>query len=65
MSNQALKFAASTSISPVMRKVIIPGIANDVCRQSYPLLINDAILCCDSTGGKGSCNVGLLLRFSI
>ena len=48
---------ASSSITPVMRKVTIPGISNDVCKQSFPLIVTDATLCCDSTGGKGSCNV--------
>ena len=44
-------------ISPVLRMVSdLPIISNDEC-NSYYGIVGDGIVCIDTTGGKGSCNV--------
>lgn len=41
----------------VLRGVVVPVIAKEVCRRSYPLLITDQMLCAGlSAGGKDSCS---------
>lgn len=46
-------------ISDVLMKVTAPGITTADCAATYGDIITDNILCIDTTGGKGSCNVNL------
>ena len=49
-------------ISPVLRMVSdLPIISNSEC-NSYYGIVGDGIVCIDTTGGKGSCNVSILLN---
>ena len=49
--------AAASGISSELRKVTVPGITTAACAAVYGSIISDDILCVDTTGGKGSCNV--------
>lgn len=44
-------------VSPVLMKVTAPGITTAECAAVYGDIITDNILCIDTTGGRGSCNV--------
>lgn len=48
---------AFQSISPILMKVTAPAITTAECATSYGDIITDSILCIDTTGGLGSCNV--------
>jgi hypothetical protein len=48
---------AFQSISPVLMKVTAPAISTADCAATYGDIITDNILCIDTTGGHGSCNV--------
>jgi secreted trypsin-like serine protease len=50
---------ALQGISDVLMKVTAPGITTAECAATYGDIITDNILCIDTTGGKGSCNVNL------
>jgi hypothetical protein len=50
-------------ISDVLMKVTAPGITTAECAATYGDIITDNILCIDTTGGKGSCNVIIIFEF--
>ena len=52
-------------ISDVLMKVTAPGITTAECAATYGDIITDNILCIDTTGGKGSCNVSLFKFHSL
>jgi len=54
--------AAASGISSELRKVTVPGITTAACAAVYGNIISDDILCVDTTGGKGSCNVRRIIR---
>ena len=53
---------AASGISAELRKVTVPGITTADCAAVYGSIISDDILCVDTTGGKGSCNVRILCQ---
>ncbi len=50
---------AATGISQVLRTVDVKTISNAKCAETYGATITDGIICIDTTGGKGSCNVNI------
>ena len=44
-------------VSPILNKVSAPGMTTAACSAVYGTIITDKILCIDTAGGKGSCNV--------
>ena len=48
-------------VSPILNKVSAPGMTTAACSAVYGSIITDNILCIDTAGGKGSCNVSWLL----
>ncbi|KAJ8982905.1 hypothetical protein NQ317_004559 [Molorchus minor] len=55
-SGWGLDSDSSTSISPILRKVTIPVIANSVCNIAYFGVIQDSHICASGLGGKSTCN---------
>lgn len=51
------KTAEIGGISNTLNKVTAPGITTAECAATYGDIITDRILCIDTTGGHGSCNV--------
>ena len=53
---------SATGISEVLREVTVPLISNEDCDAVYGI-INDGIICFDSDGGMGSCNVSISVPY--
>ncbi|KAA0202997.1 hypothetical protein HAZT_HAZT010846 [Hyalella azteca] len=47
---------AQSSISDVLRQVVVPVESNEVCGTYYGASVTPDVICIDSTGGKGTCN---------
>jgi hypothetical protein len=56
---------AASGTSAELRKVTVPGITTAECAAVYGSIISDDILCVDTTGGKGSCNVRHSINLNI
>lgn len=53
---------SASGISPVLRTVDVKTISNADCKSTFAI-VTDGIVCIDTAGGKGSCNVNSLLFF--
>lgn len=52
----SLGTTAASGTSDVLRQVDVPVMTNADCDAVYGI-VGDGVVCIDSTGGKGTCNV--------
>ena len=53
-------------ISDVLREVDAPTITRTQCADYYgSMIVTDKVVCIDTAGGKGTCNVSLFTLFIV
>ena len=59
INKDVIFFSDTDSISEALRMVYVPVDDHSHCVHTYGIAVNDDVICIDSTGGKGTCNVSI------